>query len=182
MKALKEYLVEDWKQGVYELITQRGLWTNENEQTICFYSKLDNVNDFSSLDTFRQGCSLILLSRKLDRQGLPTDGYTWTLLTPKQPSNKAFDAIIKAFDGKLVETISGESSLQFAQRGPVVFEPTKKSWQIDIYTFNPKDIDMKKLQRASNQNPAYITPKFAPTGMAGFDKKYYYDPFHKYIK
>lgn len=181
MKSLKEYIVEDWKQGVYELITQRGLWTDNdnNDQTICFYSKLDNVNDFSSLDTFRKGCSLILLSKKLGRNGLSIDGYTWTLLTPKQPSNNAFDDVVKSFNGKLVETIHGESDLTFAQRGPVVSEPTKKSWQIDIYTFNPKDIDMKKLQRASNQNPAYVTPKIAPTGMAAFDKKNYFNPFNK---
>ena len=180
MKTLKEYIVEDWKHGVYELITQRGLWTDNdnNDQTICFYSKLDNVNDFSSLDTFQKGCSLILLSKKLGRNGLSIDGYTWTLLTPKQPSNNAFDDVVKSFNGKLVETIHGESDLTFAQRGPVNTHPDVP-YTIDIYTFNPKDIDMKKLQRASNQNPAYVTPKFAPTGMAAFDKKNYFNPFNK---
>lgn len=180
MKTLKEYIVEDWKQGVYELIIQRGLWTDNdnNDQTICFYSKLDNVNDFSSLDTFHKGCSLILLSKKLGRNGLPIDGYTWTLLTPKQPSNNAFDDVVKSFNGKLVETIHGESNLTFAQRGPVNAHPDVP-YTIDIYTFNPKDIDMKKLQRASNQNPAYVTPKIAPTGMAAFDKKNYFIPFNK---
>ena len=171
---------EIWKQGVYELITQRGLWTDENEQTICFYSKLDDLKDCNGiqLDPFQRGCSLILLSKKLGRNGLPIDGYTWIMIKPQYKSNNAFDDVVKSFNGKLVETIQGENDLQFAQRGHVN-TTTEVSYSIDIYTFNPKDIDMKKLQRTSNQNHVYVIPKVAPTGMAAFDKKYYFNPFNK---
>lgn len=182
MKALKEYIVESNRQfrdihDIYELINEKDLWTDQNGQSICFYSKQTNVREFSSLGTFDRGCSLIMFFK--DDKGKKV----WTLLKPQaRNTNTYFNFLIKSFHGELVETIQGESELQFAQRGPV--NPSnKQSWTIDIYTFDPNKIDMKKLKTMASASPVYTIPyKGAPTGMAAFDKQYYWDPFKKYMK
>ena len=181
MKALKEYIVESNRQfrdihDIYELINEKNLWTDKNGQSICFYSKQANVREYSSLDTFDRGCSLIMFFKNDKGEKV------WTLLKPQQRNtNIYFDFIVKSFHGKLVETIQGESELQFAQRGPV--NPTNEQhWTIDIYTFDPNKINMKKLKTIASASPVYTIPyKGAPTGMAAFDKKYYWDPFKKYM-
>jgi len=182
MKALKEFLAESNRQfrdihDVYELINEKDLWTDKDGQSICFYSKQANVREYSSLDTFNKGCSLIMFFKNEKGEKV------WTMLKPqKWPTNTYFNFIVKSLNGKLVETIQGESSLQFAQRGPA--NPTNEQpWTIDIYTFDPNKINMKKLKFMSDAVPVFtLAYKSAPTGMAAFDKKYYWDPFKKYMK
>lgn len=164
---------------IFSLLSEKEIWTNEEDKTIMFLNKVYN-NAYSSLTPFERGCSLILLMKSSN----PKRQYDYIMLTPKVSSfnttNSWFDGIVKAFNGEVVENIEcKDTSLEFPQRGP--HTSTKGDITIDIYTFTPDNIDMKRLKRLSPSCQVYTSIHNAPTAIAAFDRKYYWNNVEKYL-
>jgi len=183
MKPLANYILEASNgptirecNDVAQLLKNFKIWTNDAGESILFVTKNPKMA-YSDLRPFQRGCSMILLVKNPKK-----DGYIWVTITPQQATLNAFSKIVPCFHGVLKDTIEGNSTLSFPQRGPVTNE-NEYPYTVEVYTFRPEDLDMKSLEKCARNVKTYMIPKIggAITGIVGKDRPLFWEPKKKYI-